>query len=243
MKNFSFIFVALFAFVFTQCKEDPYKEIKQDFKLYVNENFDNPKDLETIISISDQEVFCVDSFLNKGYVMLEMYDDVRCLADSLDSVMAAEFEMIQKKEPRLMYYIRNNHDNSYVKGFITNFMGQMALKLENPTTLVLDKTRKKMVNLIEDSTQIYNVLTKRTIKYRIKYGDSMRLDSVYYLTKNGGVPYISRESIKISELGGRIEEFNPMAKECLEVMELNNKRIEMLRQAKQNLEFIRLKVK
>ena len=66
MKNFSFIFVALFAFVFTQCKEDPYKEIKQDFKLYVNENFDNPKDLETIISISDQEVFCVDSFLNKS---------------------------------------------------------------------------------------------------------------------------------------------------------------------------------
>ena len=29
--------------------------------------------------------------------MLEKYDDVRCLADSLDSVMVAEFEMIQKE--------------------------------------------------------------------------------------------------------------------------------------------------
>lgn len=242
MKKYNFIFVVLFIFVFTQCKEDPYKEIKQDFKLYVNENFDNPKDLESIISISEQEVLCVDTFLNMGYRMLKAYDDIRFFADSLDSAMMVEFEMI-KKDPKLTYYIRNNHDNSYVESFITNLMGQTMLKLEKPELLIGDAVRTKVIDLFEDTTQTYNIFTTQTIKYRMKHGDSMFLDSVYYIIKNGGTPYISKEAIKMSALGGRIEEFNPLVNECLEVTKLNNTRIEMLEQAKQDLEFIRLMVK
>ena len=66
----------------------------------------------------------------------------------------------------------------------------------------------------------------------------MCLDSVFYISKNGGIPYISSLSIQTKEIGGRIEDFNPLMKKLYETAELNLKRIEMLYKAENALQMI-----
>ncbi len=235
MKKYFLMFIAIV--LFTQCATDPNKEIKKVFKTYVQETFDNPKDLEEIVSISEERVICIDSLIELSKSALKMYDDVAFKADSLDSVVTVKFDNVQKKDLKTLYYIQNNHGNRWVKIFIENIMGNLSLKLEH-TDVITNRPRKDMLELLNDTTQKYNSFTTQTIKYRIKTRETMCLDSVFYISKNGGIPYISSLSIQTKEIGGRIEDFNPLMKKLYETAELNLKRIEMLYKAENALQMI-----
>ena len=232
--NFLFFFVIV---LFVSCSEDPHKEIKKAFKAYVQETFDNPKDLEEIVSISEEKVICIDSLMELSKSALKMYDDVAFKADSLDSVVTAKFDNVQKKDLRTLHYIQNNHSNKWVNLFIENFMGNLGLKLEH-TDIIINRSRKKMLELLNDTTQQYNSFTTQTIKYRIKTEDTMHLDSVFYISKNGGISYINNVNVQIKEIGGRIDDFNPFMQELSETAELNLKRIGMLYKAENALQMI-----
>ncbi len=232
--NFLFVIVII---LLVSCTENPHKEIKKAFKMYVQETFDNPKDLEEIVSISEEKVICIDSLMELSKSALKMYDDVAFKADSIDSVVTAKFDNVQKKDLRTLYYIQNNHSNKWVKLFIENFMGNLGLKLEH-TDIIINRSRKKMLELLNDTTQQYNSFTTQTIKYRIKSGDTMLLDSVFYISKNGDIPYINSVNVQTKEIGGRIDDFNPFMQELTETAELNLKRIEMLYKAENALQII-----
>lgn len=182
------------------CAKDENSAVKSDFKKYVNENFDNPKDLESIISIGQCEIVVFDSMLMDAKCYLADYKQTEERLDSIHETLFNRVQDIIENNYRVTRFIQTHQDYSCVRTLLGNLSADVNIKMDKLTngTTSYERLEKEL----NDSTVRYNIFTEQRIKYRVRNGNDMKIDSIFYVTCNNGTPYFRKEDIKTSDFGG-----------------------------------------
>ena len=196
-KTFLLLGILFIAF---GCAKDENAAVKSDFQKYVNENFDNPKDLESIISISQCEAVVFDAMLMDAKHYMTDYKQTE---EHLDSIHEALFNRVQdiiENNYRVTRFIQTHQDYSCVRTLLGNLSADVNIKMDKITkgTTAYERLEKEL----NDSTVQYNIFTKQLVKYRVQKDNDMKIDSIFYVTCNNGAPYFRKKDIKASDFGG-----------------------------------------
>ena len=210
-KIISFLLVVV---TFSACTNNPNKKIEHAFKDYVDMNFDNPKSLEEIVAIGNPKHYCIDSLFNDAHKYISLYDETKSQIDSIDSIIFAELNRIIEKDYKALRYIQTHKQDKYVRALLDNSNEYLSHKLEIAVSNKLS-AYEKVIKIINDSSQNYNSYTTQTVKYRIHKNEKLHLDSVFYITKNDTINYISKNDITCSDLGGNCEELADILSDSL----------------------------
>lgn len=176
-------FLVLALIIFTSCKAESHKEIRDAFRQYVIENFGNPKDMKEITSVELTDTTSFDEFKNIAIQTLA--------ADSI----------VDKRQNNVMKWLNSDGINrmgklkySYRDEFL-NLIGKIS---DNVYSYY--KSQALLASKIEDNKNVSEYFIHYVLKARIEVNGIKEVREYHaYVDKNGKID-IKDRTMKKSEL-------------------------------------------
>lgn len=171
------LILAVLLLVFTGCRPTLEEKISDEFETYVNKNFDNPLDLEEIVSIKFDSEVNKDSLLSTFYKYKENFIQV----DSLKNGM--------------LFYLSDN-----IKFFPRPLVIELKYEIKDLMDMISRQASDKNdIAFIEhEFSNLDNVTYKvYSIKYRVKESGSIKLKTMYAVIEGESINFHKTNDISI----------------------------------------------
>lgn len=182
------------------CTMDENAAVKNDFQQYVKNNFDNPKEVESIIFIGKCDTVTFDTLLIDAKSNMDKYIQEKDYVDSIDEALLNRLQDIIDKNYRVTHFIHTHKNYKCVRTLLDNLETDINITMAKHTKGY--STYDRLEKELNDSAIQYNTFTKQLIRYRVHKGDNYKIDSLFYLTCNSGTPYFRKEDINVLDFGG-----------------------------------------
>lgn len=207
MKRIFAFALCIFAIACTE--STPEAKIEKEFKIYINENFDNPNDLMDIISISHKQTF------SKDYV-----------AETMALIIEGEkiLENIQKEDSRC-WKIFGDANLKFNGDYKALKLMMNSLNAFDEISEWVKKNSKRKEDLEKEIAESYALLdstitvTAYEIKTRVNHSDGPKITYFYSL--------YSDKVISITDNYECPEEFKDITSKCVEQLSMINEYAEL----------------
>lgn len=196
--------------VFASCKEASHRDIRKEFKKYVNENFGNPKDMKEI-------------------TLIELKDTVNIseLRTPIIEALTADSTLIARQDSILHWMMTNQEQ---IKKVALWFGNELLDEVKN----ICDyKKRKAHVEVrenikckIEESYNSPNYYIHYLIKARIFDGERNSVKNFHAYKDSKGKLYIKDREMEISEVD---DTWTELMDEMQKLMKISGKELESVR--------------
>lgn len=206
-KLITFIVIAT---LICSCTKSPEDIVKEEFTNYVHLNFDDPNSIEEILLISQPDTISFDSIFNLGKGVLADIDSLKASIDEGDSLKLILIQSITNDRKMTNYVRRHLYDDPYIEKMIIYLrdMRQNAIdNIADPSRFMEEKQyADRLKEYVADTTINYSRFAKRTIRFRQNIQGEKKIDSLYYIIKDGGTPYFSKEDVQIKDFNEKSED-------------------------------------
>lgn len=220
MKNIVLFIAFLFSVISCSPEQPTTKDlIEKEFMIYVNQNFDNPKDLKEIVSINIKDTISYQLFKDLAQKSIDLMEST----DSLTDARLLDISNIAKKSKQLDL-------NSFEKEKYSTMLLEYYDYIENKSLNCL-KSKNILKHMIEKTDSCIDNFSyiNYEIKVRKLVNNKIKLQKYYASVENNGCIKIYDEPITIAdmpnqfkELVNALDDFNAEYKKRIE----NDKKIE-----------------
>jgi hypothetical protein len=175
----------LLAVACSQSKEDI---IKGEFKKYVSENFDNPKDLKEILEIKAIDTISYGGLKNGAILMYGVAEQIDSLVELEHTQCNSIVNKIRGQKP-----IRGDYERSIMQEWLG---GTFELNNDMITwiDLYFDETKylKNTIDSLLEQTKGLSLL-EYEIKTRVKDGDNLKIKTYYALEDSVSIRFFGEK--------------------------------------------------
>lgn len=211
MKKLLYLIVVISAISCTQTNED---KIKTAFQEYAQKNFDDPSQLEEIVSIDSLDTISTVEYKKTQKEIVDMVIQFSIIGDSLRDIRTKYFDD-EKCRSRFSYidgFKALLYDYAGIQGYYVDLLDK---------NISIDEAEKDMQKLMLMKDTIFY---SSRLTYRIKTNEGMKLKTcyVYYDTLQNNIQFRNKRigAYEFSDIPKEIDDFNERYYDLFKVIRL-----------------------